>query len=124
MREEEARLAAIEARDSAARSAANASEEAEAARLAQETVYRDSSGKKLDMKSVRAEERRLKREQDEKEAAKMEWGKGVVQRGEKEARARKEKEEAGRDLARCVSSSFFRLSRTADLLSVLWLGRS
>lgn len=66
----------------------------------------------------------MKREQDEKEAAKMEWGKGVVQRGEKEARARKEKEEAGRDLARCVSFPFFRLSRTTDPLGVLWLSRS
>ena len=53
---------------------------------AQETVYRDSSGKKIDMKAARAEAARLKREKEEKEAQKMEWGKGLVQREEKERR--------------------------------------
>lgn len=53
---------------------------------AQETVYRDSSGRRLDMKAERAEAARRKREREEKEAQKMEWGKGLVQREEQERR--------------------------------------
>lgn len=55
---------------------------------AQETVYRDSSGKKIDTKVAKAEAARLKREKEEKEAERMEWGKGVVQRDEDEKRRR------------------------------------
>ncbi|KAF5367546.1 hypothetical protein D9758_003661 [Tetrapyrgos nigripes] len=51
---------------------------------AQETVYRDASGRKIDTKAARAEAARKKREQEEKEAAKMEWGRGLVQRDEEE----------------------------------------
>ena len=50
----------------------------------QETVYRDASGRKIDMKTEKAEAARRKREAVEKEAKKMEWGKGLVQREEKE----------------------------------------
>jgi pre-mRNA-splicing factor CWC26 len=50
--------------------------------LAQETVYRDSSGKKIDTKAAKAEAARMKREREEKEAKKMEWGKGLVQKDE------------------------------------------
>ena len=53
---------------------------------AQETVYRDSSGKKIDTKAAKAEAARLKREREEREAKKMEWGKGLVQRDEAEKR--------------------------------------
>ncbi|KAI6042513.1 Pre-mRNA-splicing factor of RES complex-domain-containing protein [Pisolithus marmoratus] len=53
---------------------------------AQETVYRDTSGRKIDMKVARAEAARKKREREEKEAKKMEWGKGLVQREEEEKR--------------------------------------
>ncbi|KAH0833205.1 Pre-mRNA-splicing factor of RES complex-domain-containing protein [Lanmaoa asiatica] len=60
-----------------------AKEEMEAA---QETVYRDASGRKIDMKLARAEAARKKREQEEKEAQKMQWGKGLVQREEEEKR--------------------------------------
>ena len=67
-------------------------EEEESARQ-QETVYRDASGRKIDMKAEKAEAARRKREAEEKEAKKMEWGKGVVQREEKEReRALMEKE--------------------------------
>ena len=99
LREQEERQRLLEAAEQAAR--ADPAEEAELARLAQETVYRDSSGKKVDMKAERAAEKRRRKEADEKEAAKMEWGKGVVQRGEKEAQARREADERNRDLARC-----------------------
>jgi pre-mRNA-splicing factor CWC26 len=53
---------------------------------AQETVYRDVTGKKIDTKAQRAEAARLKREREEKEAQKMEWGKGLVQKAEQEKR--------------------------------------
>ncbi|KAI6168165.1 Pre-mRNA-splicing factor of RES complex-domain-containing protein [Pisolithus thermaeus] len=51
---------------------------------AQETVYRDASGRKIDMKVARAEAARKKREREEKEAQKLEWGRGLVQREEEE----------------------------------------
>lgn len=58
---------------------------------AQETVYRDASGRKVDIAAERAEAARKKREAEEKEAKKMEWGKGLVQREEAEKK-RKELE--------------------------------
>lgn len=82
-----------------ARASNNTEADEHAQKLAQETVYRDGSGKKVDLKAEKAEERRRKKERDEREAKKLEWGKGVVQRGEKEELKRREKEEAGRDLA-------------------------
>ena len=50
----------------------------------QETVYRDASGRKIDTKAERAEAARRKREQEEMEAKRMQWGKGLVQREETE----------------------------------------
>ena len=87
------------AEEALARASRNSEADEHAERLAQETVYRDGSGKKVDMKAEKAEERKRKKERDEREAKKLEWGKGVVQRGEKEELKRREKEEAGRDLA-------------------------
>jgi len=49
-----------------------------------ETVYRDAQGRKIDTKAARAEAARKKREKEEKEALMMEWGKGLVQREDKE----------------------------------------
>ncbi|EGN98599.1 hypothetical protein SERLA73DRAFT_181137 [Serpula lacrymans var. lacrymans S7.3] len=66
-----------------AKTAALTREEEEAA---QETVYRDASGRKIDTKAERAEAARKKREREEKEAQKMEWGKGLVQKDEEEKR--------------------------------------
>ncbi|EJD49737.1 hypothetical protein AURDEDRAFT_182845 [Auricularia subglabra TFB-10046 SS5] len=65
--------------------------EEERQRQAEETVYRDASGKKIDTKAARAAAARAKREQEELEARKMEWGKGIVQREEQE-RIRQEME--------------------------------
>ena len=62
----------------------------EAIAAAQETVYRDASGRKIDMKLERAEAARKKREREEREAQKMEWGKGMVQRGDAEKRKQEE----------------------------------
>lgn len=53
---------------------------------AQETIYRDSSGRKVDVTVERAEAARRKREVEEREARKMEWGKGLVQREDQEKR--------------------------------------
>ena len=73
------------------------SEEASAA--AQETVYRDASGRIIDTKLMRADAARKKREREEREAAKMEWGKGLVQRDEEERKKKQLEAEKKRDLA-------------------------
>ncbi|BGP24525.1 pre-mRNA-splicing factor CWC26 [Rhodotorula toruloides] len=51
------------------------------------TVYRDATGRRIDMNLLKAEEAQKKREELEKQMAKMEWGKGLVQKSEKERRA-------------------------------------
>ncbi|KAG8846969.1 Pre-mRNA-splicing factor cwc26 [Tulasnella sp. 330] len=66
----------------------------------QETVYRDASGRKIDMKLEKAAEAREKRLREEKEAQKMEWGKGLVQRQEAERMKREEEAERTRGMAR------------------------
>ncbi|KAG9095801.1 Pre-mRNA-splicing factor cwc26 [Ceratobasidium sp. UAMH 11750] len=71
-----------------------------AAAAAQETVYRDSSGRKIDTKAERAEAARKKREREELEARKMEWGKGLVQREEEEKRRLELEKEKTRGMAR------------------------
>ncbi|KAF8529887.1 Pre-mRNA-splicing factor of RES complex-domain-containing protein [Gautieria morchelliformis] len=67
---------------------------------AEETIYRDTSGRKIDTKAARAEAARLRREQEEREAKKMEWGKGIVQRGEEDRRKAELEKEKLRGLAR------------------------
>ena len=67
---------------------------------AQETVYRDSSGRKIDTKAARAEAARLKRLREEKEAQKMEWGKGLVQKDEAEKRRQELEKQRGTTFAR------------------------
>ncbi|TBU22590.1 Pre-mRNA-splicing factor of RES complex-domain-containing protein [Dichomitus squalens] len=91
------------AKQSTRKSADDAAEQA----AAQETIYRDSSGRKVDMAAARAEAARLKREREEKEAAKMEWGKGLVQRDE----AVKQKQE----LEKMRSQAFARTADDAEL---------
>ncbi|ELU41933.1 Bud13 domain-containing protein [Rhizoctonia solani AG-1 IA] len=73
-----------------------------AAAAAQETVYRDASGRKIDTKAERAEAARKKREREELEAKKMEWGKGLVQREEEEKRRLELEKEKTRGMARYV----------------------
>jgi pre-mRNA-splicing factor CWC26 len=72
----------------------------QASEAEQETVYRDATGRKIDTKAERAEAARLKREREEKEAAKMEWGKGIVQKDEEERKRAELALESTRDLAR------------------------
>jgi pre-mRNA-splicing factor CWC26 len=67
---------------------------------AQETVYRDATGKKVDIKAARAEASRKKREREEKEAKKMEWGKGLVQREDEKERRRQLEETKSLPFAR------------------------
>jgi pre-mRNA-splicing factor CWC26 len=71
----------------------------------QETVYRDASGRRIDTKAERAAEARARRLREDKEAQKMEWGKGVVQREEEERRRRELELEKTRDVARFVAPS-------------------
>ena len=66
----------------------------------EETVYRDASGRKIDMKAEKAEAARRKREAEEKEAKKMEWGKGLAQREEKERERAMMERERGKGFAR------------------------
>ncbi|KAJ7350425.1 Pre-mRNA-splicing factor of RES complex-domain-containing protein [Mycena albidolilacea] len=73
---------------------------AEEMALAQETVYRDATGKKINTKAARAEAAKLKREREEKEAQKMEWGKGLVQRDEAEKRKQELEAQRGKKFAR------------------------
>jgi pre-mRNA-splicing factor CWC26 len=68
-----------------------------------ETVYRDERGRKIDTKAAKAEAARLKREEQEKEARRMEWGKGVVQREEIERRNREMEMERGHGFERSVA---------------------
>ena len=74
---------------------------------AQETVYRDSSGKMIDTKAAKAEAARLKREKEEREAKKMEWGKGLVQRDEADKRRR--------ELEKHKTTTFARYADDKDL---------
>jgi pre-mRNA-splicing factor CWC26 len=66
----------------------------------EDTVYRDASGKRIDAKAAKAEMARAKRAEMEKEMAKMEWGKGLVQREEKEKRQRELEDMANKSFAR------------------------
>jgi hypothetical protein len=68
--------------------------------MAQETVYRDATGRKIDTKAARAEAARQKREREEKEAQKMEWGKGLVQREEQEKRKQEMEKQKGKAFRR------------------------
>jgi len=67
---------------------------------AQETIHRDQSGRKIDMKAAKAEAARKKREAEEREAQKMEWGKGLVQREEQEKRKLELEKQKTRGFAR------------------------
>ncbi|KAI9246174.1 Pre-mRNA-splicing factor of RES complex-domain-containing protein [Helicostylum pulchrum] len=65
-----------------------------------ETVYRDNTGRKVDPKIKRAEEARKRKEEIEKAARRMEWGKGLVQRKEAEEEKRRLNEEKDKPMAR------------------------
>lgn len=83
-------------RERAARKAADEEEEGE------ETVYRDASGRQIDTKQARAEEKRRKAKELEAQMMKMEWGKGLAQREDVEAKKAELAKMAARPFARCV----------------------
>src|SRR6266403_479437 len=80
----------LHAKFSSSRDARQEEDDPEAVAAAQETVYRDASGRKVDMKLEKAEAARKKREREERETKKMEWGKGLVQREDVEKRKQEE----------------------------------
>lgn len=58
-------------------------EEDEEAKLAQETVYRDSSGRIIDIRVQEAHERALERERQLHEAERKTWSQGLIQKQQK-----------------------------------------
>jgi chemotaxis protein histidine kinase CheA len=102
-----------------------ARKEAEAARAAaagdgegEETVYRDAEGKRIDTKAEKAKQKRAREKQMEKEMERMEWGKGLVQREDKEARKRELDEIAAKPMARYISTVSFLIIRRLTLLRI------
>lgn len=71
------------------------------------TVYRDSSGRKIDVKLQKAELAKQKRNEVEQEMKKMEWGKGLVQKEDVEKKKREQAEMAFKPLARYVLLSWY-----------------
>jgi pre-mRNA-splicing factor CWC26 len=86
------------------------------------TVYRDSSGRKIDVKLQKAEEAKRKRQELEREMAKMEWGKGLVQREDKERAKREAEKLAKKGVARSVSILHFPFSKCVAHSLVLSVG--
>lgn len=74
----------------------------------EETIYRDAQGKKMDTKVMRAEEKRRKAKELDQQIAKMQWGKGLVQRQERIDHADELSRIAAQPFARSVSPYYFR----------------
>lgn len=72
---------------------------------AQETVYRDATGRQVDMAAERAEAARKKKEREEKEAKKMEWGKGLAQREESDKRKQELEAMRNQSFARTIDDA-------------------
>jgi pre-mRNA-splicing factor CWC26 len=70
--------------------------------VVEDTIYRDASGKKINTKEAKAELARIKRKEMEKEMQKMEWGKGLVQREEREKKKQQVEDMANKPFARFV----------------------
>ncbi|EFP85067.1 uncharacterized protein PGTG_11236 [Puccinia graminis f. sp. tritici CRL 75-36-700-3] len=68
----------------------------------EDTVYRDSKGKKIDTKQMRAEEKRRQARELEKKMKKMEWGKGLVQRQDRKTDAEELSKIASQPFARTI----------------------
>lgn len=66
------------------------------------TVYRDKTGRKVDMATKRAEDLAEERRKEAEEEAKMVWGKGIAQHREKEEEAARLAREGAKPLARYV----------------------
>jgi pre-mRNA-splicing factor CWC26 len=92
-------LTSKQLKERAKRDASRPKKEAEAP-PAQETIYRDATGRKIDTKAEKAEAARKKREREEKEKERLEWGKGTVQREEADAQRKKLEQIRGKDWVR------------------------
>jgi pre-mRNA-splicing factor CWC26 len=66
----------------------------------QETVYRDASGRRVDVKKEEEEELRRQRARERLEREKEDWNKGEVQQRQARERARREQEERSTAFAR------------------------
>lgn len=64
------------------------------------TVHRDASGRIVDIEKIKEEERRKEEEEERKKKEREEWTKGLVQRGQRENRAREERDMARADVGR------------------------
>lgn len=65
-----------------------------------ETVYRDKSGRKVDLKLEKMKKEQEERKKQEEQEARMEWGRGLVQSREREERARQLNELSNAPFAR------------------------
>ncbi|POW03610.1 hypothetical protein PSHT_11618 [Puccinia striiformis] len=70
--------------------------------IEEETIYRDSQGKKIDTKQLRAKEKRKQARELEKKMKKMEWGKGLVQRQDRKTDADELKKIASQPFSRTI----------------------
>ena len=64
------------------------------------TVHRDTTGRIVDVQKLKEEERKREEDTKRKENEREEWGKGFVQRRQREERAKEEKEMSRKDVAR------------------------
>ena len=66
------------------------------------TVYRDASGRIVDINKLKEEEKLKEIEEGRKKRERDEWTKGLVQRQQRDNRAKEETEMARADVGRCV----------------------
>lgn len=69
------------------------------------TVHRDASGRIVDVEKMKKEERRLEEEERRKKKEREEWSKGLVQRQQREERAREEQAMAQAGVGRYIAAS-------------------
>ncbi|KAG9048193.1 Pre-mRNA-splicing factor cwc26 [Tulasnella sp. UAMH 9824] len=82
-----------------------------------ETVYRDASGRKIQVESaedIAARQAEEEREKREKEREKKEWQKGLIQREQAESRRREEEKERTRNVARHADDKELNESQRAE----------
>lgn len=64
------------------------------------TVHRDASGRVVDVEKLKAEARERERDEQRKKKEREEWGKGMVQRQQKDEQRRQEREMGEKDMSR------------------------
>ncbi|EIW69386.1 hypothetical protein TREMEDRAFT_68663 [Tremella mesenterica DSM 1558] len=70
-----------------------------------QTVHRDASGRIVDVKKLKEEEKRKAEEEKRKAREREEWTKGLVQRKAREERSKEEREMGERDVARYANDT-------------------